>query len=171
MGLGKATYSQAKLPTVRHAPNNRILCTQQPHTCTQHFAMREGSAQSRFISVITLPGEFMSAVAALMEKWRGAAQLGKPTGVRAFHPGLSARPEPTNPPNLCPETPTLSVTRPETEKAGQCYCVYGPGRRTDPRDKKASREEEGKEPEETPRNPRTRQTPKTREAADSAQQV
>ena len=34
-GLGKATYSQAKLPTVRHAPNNRILCTQQPHTCTQ----------------------------------------------------------------------------------------------------------------------------------------
>ena len=24
LGLGKATYSQAKLPTVRHAPNNRI---------------------------------------------------------------------------------------------------------------------------------------------------
>ena len=23
-GVGKATYSQAKLPTVRHAPNNRI---------------------------------------------------------------------------------------------------------------------------------------------------
>ena len=23
-GMGKATYSQAKLPTVRHAPNNRI---------------------------------------------------------------------------------------------------------------------------------------------------
>ena len=54
---GKATYCQAKLPTVRQsyllsgrlsavmklAPNNRILCTQtspqtctqQPHTCTQ----------------------------------------------------------------------------------------------------------------------------------------
>ena len=52
-GLGKAAYSQAKLPTVRQsyllsgkatycqtstqpfhrlAPNNRILCTQQPHT-------------------------------------------------------------------------------------------------------------------------------------------
>ena len=73
-----------------------------------------------------------------MEKWE-AAQLGKPTGVQAFHPGLSAHPEPTNPPKLCPETPTISVTRPETEKAGQCYCIYGPGRRTDPRDKKASR--------------------------------
>ena len=77
-----------------------------------------------------------------MEKWE-AAQLGKPTGVQAFHPGLSAHPEPTNPPKLCPETPTISVTRPETEKAAQCYCIYGPGRRTDPRDKKASRAEEG----------------------------
>ena len=29
-GVGKATYSQAKLPTVRHALNNRMLCAQQP---------------------------------------------------------------------------------------------------------------------------------------------
>ena len=32
---GKATYSQAKLPTVRQAFSRYETCTQQPHTCTQ----------------------------------------------------------------------------------------------------------------------------------------